>query len=79
MLAAGSMGVGGLRFTQAHWLLGLGAGEQKAVGEKPPGLASSESCFFWLELGFLLRFLPPEISVAGLGSGRSVFPSVCPG
>lgn len=42
----------------AHWLQRVAVGGQKVGRKKPPGLARPDSCFPWLELGFLPRFLP---------------------
>ena len=38
--------------------LKMGREKQKVGRKKPPGLARPDSCFPWLELGFLPRFLP---------------------
>lgn len=57
-LAAASVERGPGVIQTAHWLQRVAVGGQKVGRKKPPGLARPDSCFPWLELGFLPRFLP---------------------
>ena len=57
-LAAASVDRGPGVIQTAHWLQRVAVGGQKVGRKKPPGLARPDSCFPWLELGFLPRFLP---------------------
>lgn len=51
-----------------------GVGRKQKVGrKKPPGLAKLGSCFPWLELGFLPRFLLRDSSWAEMGSSRMLY------
>ena len=73
MLAAGNIGVGSWGYPNNSLAPESGGQGNGRWEEKPPGLASPDSCFPWLELGFLSRFLPPDSSEAELGSGRMLY------
>lgn len=78
LLAVGCVGVGSWGYPKNSLAVELGVWGWKVERGKPPGLARPDSCFPWLELGCLSRFLSQD-SMTELGSGWMLYFTACPG